>query len=151
MAFYDPGEIAAADIRSPADVAKLPAELRRAIIGWSYDRGGNFTLKLAAKTPQLEMLGRHLKMFTDRHEHTGADGGPIQAEIAGINNRAHSISGRVKDLREQIQDPEQRKALLESLPEEVRDDAKAADRIAEIRRKVLEEQRDRRKDAAGQA
>jgi len=27
-----------------------------------------------------ELLGKHLKLFTEKHEHTGADGGPIQTQ-----------------------------------------------------------------------
>jgi phage terminase small subunit len=28
-----------------------------------------------------ELLGKHLKLFTEKHEHTGADGGPIVVKI----------------------------------------------------------------------
>lgn len=70
MAFYDPADIAGEDVRCPADIAELPENVRRAIIGWGWDKAGNFTVKLASKTQQLELLGRHLKMFTDKLEHT---------------------------------------------------------------------------------
>lgn len=36
MAFYDPGVIAAADVRSPADLQKLPDNVCRAIVGWAW-------------------------------------------------------------------------------------------------------------------
>ena len=78
MAFYDPADIAREVMSGPADIAKLPEQVRRAIIGWSWDKHGNFVLKLAAKTSSVELIGRHLGMFRERVEVTGKDGGPIQ-------------------------------------------------------------------------
>lgn len=78
MAFYDPADIAGAVIEKPADIASLPEKVRRAIIGWSWDKHGNFVLKLATKTSSVELIGRHLGMFRERLEVTGKDGGPIQ-------------------------------------------------------------------------
>ena len=73
MAFYDAGDLVIedakgrpVDIKSPADIRKLPERLRRCIVGWSYDRRGRFILKLANKTQNLELIGRHLAMFIDR-------------------------------------------------------------------------------------
>jgi phage terminase small subunit len=37
--------------------------------------------KLADKRAALVDLGRHLGMFTERHEHTGAGGGPVQVDV----------------------------------------------------------------------
>ncbi len=68
MAYFDPAEIGLATVKKPADIAKLPEDVRRAIAGWSWDKNGRFTLKLAAKQPALEALGRHLKLFVDRIE-----------------------------------------------------------------------------------
>lgn len=62
MAFYDPAALAV-EIKGPQDIPNLPEEVRRAIVGWSWDRNGNFTLKLSPKTPSLELLGRHLGLF----------------------------------------------------------------------------------------
>ncbi|KCV32914.1 hypothetical protein L490_5260 [Bordetella bronchiseptica 00-P-2796] len=56
------------DISSPKDLRLLPEAVRRCVVGWSWDRNGNFTLKLAAKTPNLDLIGRHLAMFVDRKE-----------------------------------------------------------------------------------
>lgn len=35
-------------------------------------------IKLADKKGSLELIGKHLKLFTDKVEHTGRDGGPIE-------------------------------------------------------------------------
>lgn len=76
MGFYDPADLVVTDpttgevrdIKSPRDLKLLPEQVRRCIIGWSWDRNGNFTLKLAPKTPNLELIGRHLGMFVERKE-----------------------------------------------------------------------------------
>ena len=72
MALYDPAELVQTAINSPADIAKLPERVRRAIIGWSWDRNGNFVLKLSPKTPSLELIGRHLSLFKDNLNVTGS-------------------------------------------------------------------------------
>jgi phage terminase small subunit len=41
--------------------------------------------KLADKKSSLELLGKHLKLFTERHEHSGAGGGPIQVIEVGAS------------------------------------------------------------------
>ncbi|MBF0500924.1 MAG: terminase small subunit [Candidatus Riflebacteria bacterium] len=90
MAFYDPADIGSCEINCPADIAKLPEKIRRAIIGWSWDRNQNFTLKLAPKTPNLELIGRHLGMFVDRVKHEGdrlvliVEGGPQSNESESV-------------------------------------------------------------------
>ena len=71
LAFYDPAEIAKESVTCPADIAKLPESVRRCIIGWNWDKMGNFVLKLSPKTPNLDLLGRHLALFKDRLELSG--------------------------------------------------------------------------------
>lgn len=95
MAFYDPAELigvsreladgeecsdgdgiisfngkrySVSGITSPAHIAGLPENVRRAIIGWSWDRNENFTLKLADKSKALDQLARHLSLYNDRIE-----------------------------------------------------------------------------------
>ncbi len=77
MAFYDAADLVLVDpqdpeqvqdIRSPVDIRRLPERIRRCIVGWSWDRHGNFVLKLANKQGSLELIGRHLAMFVDRKE-----------------------------------------------------------------------------------
>ena len=71
LALYDPAEIAKHSVTSPKDICKLPENVRRAIIGWSWDKMGNFVLKLSPKTPNLDLLGRHLALFKDKLEVSG--------------------------------------------------------------------------------
>lgn len=66
MGFYDPAEIAGRPMNGPEDISNLPEDVRRAIVGWGWDKAGNFTLKLADKNAALTNLGRHLGMFTDK-------------------------------------------------------------------------------------
>ncbi|WP_287814513.1 terminase small subunit [Achromobacter sp.] len=75
MGFYDAADLVVTDengvvrdITSPKDLRLLPERVRRCIVGWSWDRNGNFTLKLAPKTPNLELIGRYLGMFVERKE-----------------------------------------------------------------------------------
>lgn len=103
MAFYDPGEIGLAKVEKPDDIAKLPEQLRRAIIGWSWDRNGNFTLKLTGKTPQLELIGRHLRMFVDVREHSGPNGGPIVSTASTLSPEQLAQVERIKERREAIE------------------------------------------------
>lgn len=46
--------------------------------------GRNRRVKLHDKMKALELLGRHLGMFIDKHELSGPDGGPIQTLDAAI-------------------------------------------------------------------
>lgn len=55
-------------IVGPRDIKKLPEGIRRAIVGWGYDRNQNFTLKLADKSKALDQLARHLGLYNDKLE-----------------------------------------------------------------------------------
>ena len=39
--------------------------------------GGSIRFKLHDKVQALDKLGRYFKLFTEKHEHTGADGAPL--------------------------------------------------------------------------
>lgn len=60
MALIDVTEFAG--IKEPKDLKKLPENIRRAIVGWSWSREGKFQPK-TAKEGSIEMLGRHLGLF----------------------------------------------------------------------------------------
>ncbi len=68
LALFDPKDLV--KLRTADDIANLPEDVRRAIVGWKYDKDGMLEIKLV-KEKALEMLGRHLKMFTDKVEHSG--------------------------------------------------------------------------------
>jgi len=53
----------------------------RVISEVSISKDGTFKFKLHDKKGALDALGKHLQMFIEKHEHTGADGGPIETSI----------------------------------------------------------------------
>jgi phage terminase small subunit len=63
LAMFDPADLT--EVKSPADIKALPEHVRRAIVGWGWDRQGRFTIK-TAKEGALEMLGRHHSLFNDK-------------------------------------------------------------------------------------
>lgn len=85
MAFYDPSDLMIdgeaepdADeawviegriihgLRNVADIKRLPENVRRAIVGWHWDKAGNFVVKLADKSKALDQLARHLSLYNDK-------------------------------------------------------------------------------------
>jgi phage terminase small subunit len=80
LSLWDPADFAR--VQGPADIAALPETVRRAIVGWDWDKAGNFRLKLADKTRALELIGRHLKMWGS----TAEDG--AMAALADAMERA---------------------------------------------------------------
>lgn len=93
MAFYDPASLARRPITGPSDIPKLPEEVRRAIVGWSWDKAGNFTLKLADKNAALTNLGRHLGMFQDK----------VQVEVVDPFSILEEMTQNEKRLRRTVQ------------------------------------------------
>ncbi|MBM7325679.1 terminase small subunit [Agrobacterium sp. S2] len=110
MAFYDPAEImleiGKADtelsdgvsvsddgkiygLRGPGDVRRLPENVRRCIIGWSWDRNGNFTVKLADKSKALDQLARHLSLYNDKLAIGGFDN--LADRLMRADNRASDV------------------------------------------------------------
>ncbi|MEZ0170765.1 terminase small subunit [Microvirga sp. TS319] len=93
MAFYDPADLmvdvepeegeensplvvngrTVLGLRGPHDIQRLPENVRRAIVGWGYDRNQNFTVKLADKSKALDQLARHLSLYNDKLAIDGLD------------------------------------------------------------------------------
>jgi phage terminase small subunit len=63
IAFWDPAEAVGDDITCPRDIAKLPERVRRAIVGWKYDKFGNFILQWANKQTALDQLAKILGLY----------------------------------------------------------------------------------------
>lgn len=67
-AYYDIGELAKASIKEPADIAKLPEDIRQAITGWKWDKDGNLELRFADKHPHLTALEKHQGLYKADNE-----------------------------------------------------------------------------------
>lgn len=75
------------------DIQEIPEDVARSIAGIEQfiefggrgeDReafGITKKIKLIEKTKALELLGRHLKLFKEIHEHSGKNGAPIPVEV----------------------------------------------------------------------
>lgn len=63
------------------DLSGVKEEALAAISTFSEDDKGKRSIKMHDKTRALEMLGRHLKLFTDKTEHSGPDGNPINTNL----------------------------------------------------------------------
>jgi len=100
MGFYDPKDIAGANVRCPEDIANLPENVRRAIVGWSWDKMGNFVLKLADKKGNLELVGKHIGMFRDKKDDDGKDGDDqITLSLQGCDGATIQINAGNKILQ----------------------------------------------------
>lgn len=71
LAYYDIGRIAEADIQCPADIAKLPEDLRRVITGWKWDKEGRFIIELADKHAHLTALDKNLGLYDKDNQQKG--------------------------------------------------------------------------------
>lgn len=88
FARFDPARAFAKD-GSMLPLHEMPEDVRRAISSIEVDEfdaddgpiGRVKKVKFWSKPHGLEMLGRHLKLFTDKVEAAGADGGPLEIVI----------------------------------------------------------------------
>lgn len=72
-------------ITCPADIARLPAHVRRVIKGWKWSQSGRFSLILVDRQTAIDQLAKWRQMYVTRSEHTGPGGGPIQTEdLSGL-------------------------------------------------------------------
>ena len=90
MAFYDPADYVQTGLEGPEDIAKLPEEVRRAIVGWKWDAKDNFVIQFADKSKALEQLARHMQLFKD---HMVVD---LNATVSGMTDE--QLEARVKAL-----------------------------------------------------
>jgi len=72
-------------------------ETAAAISEISQNSTGGLKIKLHDKKGALVDIGRHLGMFTDKVEHTGKDGGPI--EVAETHNISSGVAKALEALR----------------------------------------------------
>lgn len=94
IAFFDPGPLWAAGIRGPRDLAALPKGIRSAIVGWTWDREGNFIPKLADKGKALDQLARFTGLYNDRLDVTVTDG--LAERVARAKARSSPGEGFAK-------------------------------------------------------
>lgn len=91
---------------TPIDRDDLPEDVRAAVAEVALTKDG-FRIKMHDKAGALAQIGRHLGMFVDKHEHTGAGGGPIRVaptiedlarltpeERASLRAMAEKLQGR---------------------------------------------------------
>ena len=105
IGFLDPADIAQINATAgPEMIPALPEHVRRAIVGWGWDKQGNFTLKLADKLSALEKIGKHLGMFRERVEHSGPNGEPIKTEDVTPRDRIAGQLARLATRRDQSGD-----------------------------------------------
>lgn len=81
MALYDPADIGSQPVNCPKDIEKLPEHVRRAIVGWSWDKHGNFVLKLAPKAPAADMLMKHLGGYERDNKQKGGVLADLLAQV----------------------------------------------------------------------
>lgn len=96
LAFFDPRKLFNAD-GSPKQVNELDDDTAAAVAGLDFaelfegagDQKHAYGLmkryKVTDKTRALELLGKYRKLFTDKVELTGEDGGPIQTQSVPVD------------------------------------------------------------------
>jgi phage terminase small subunit len=92
LAFFDPAAFYGAD-GELKNIHAIPLESRRALAGLEVEElfggyGSNRTrigdtvkVKWSDRLRALELLGKHLRLFTDRVEHSGPGGAPLSISI----------------------------------------------------------------------
>lgn len=95
-AFFDPAELVGYRVTRPGCIACLPEHVRRCIVGWGWDKLGNFVLKFANKTTSQDLLGRHLGMFTNKLELSGNLGVRGEMSDLEIANRMLTLISKLE-------------------------------------------------------
>lgn len=89
--------------------SELTAEQRAVVAEASQTvsaTGGTIKVKLADKIQALDRLGRHLGLFTDRLEHTGKDGTPLDAGPPAPRDLARVILDILRTARVEDAEPD---------------------------------------------
>jgi phage terminase small subunit len=107
MAFLDPRKLFDSDGK-PLHITALDDDTAASIAGLdvvttgSQDAGFGevMKIKLADKAKNLELLGRHLKLFTDKQEITGKDGGAQQVEVSMTVSALSKVKQKTSEMRQ---------------------------------------------------
>lgn len=99
-AFWDPAELLRFGMpQTPEDLAKLPKSIRRCIVAWHWDKAGRLNIKLADKHRALELLGRHLGLWRERHDHSVPDGRPTPVESPPVRDFSALTNEEIRQYR----------------------------------------------------
>jgi phage terminase small subunit len=80
LARSDPGQLL--DERGNCrTLNEMPEEIRRCIASVKFSGDGGTEVKLWPKTTSLELLGKAIAMWTEKHEVTGANGGEFTVKV----------------------------------------------------------------------
>ena len=104
LAFYDPGALLESDgsmkqIREIDDLTRMAVaglEVTELFEGTGDEKhayGLCKKIKLADKGQNLERLGRYFKLFTEKSEISGPDGGPLEVSLAASISQARKRVG----------------------------------------------------------
>lgn len=58
------------------------------VVNSQGETSGEYKFDANAVLKGCELLGKHLKLFTDKQEITGKDGAPVQHEVSSLNHKA---------------------------------------------------------------
>lgn len=82
-------------------IERCKQEIEPVYAGRGEDRHftGEFIFDSGAVLKGCELLGKHLKLFTDKFEHAGPNGGPIQSVTAFSNDPIEAAKAYIKLMR----------------------------------------------------
>lgn len=80
IAFADPSKVLGAN-GYLLTMNDMPEEVRRTISSIDLSGDGGTKIKFWDKTKGLELLGKHLALFTDKTEMSGPGGGPLTVNV----------------------------------------------------------------------
>jgi phage terminase small subunit len=87
LAFADPSQVLGSN-GYLLTLNEMPEEIRRTISSVDMSGDGGTKIKFWDKTKALELLGKHLKLFTEKMEVTGKDGEALNIKIISLADEA---------------------------------------------------------------